>query len=77
MRIFAFIVWVAREGLTEEVRSEGGEGLSHKNIWGKGLPAERTPVQRPWGEKMTVVLKGRQRSQCGWSRRREGENRRR
>lgn len=37
----------------------------------------KQPVQRPWGERMTIVFKERQGNQCDWSRWREEKSGRR
>ena len=49
----------------KEVREGGMQISGGKSCWQR-----EQPVQRPWGERMTIVFKERQGSRCGWNRRR-------
>ena len=61
---------VSREGRTEKVTFEGGEGVKHAGIWEKELLAGRTTSANVRGERMAIVFKERPGSLCGWSRKR-------
>lgn len=48
---------------SKRVRESRGEDISG----GRQLLAEKTAVQRPWGESTFGVLETHQRDQCAWS----------